>query len=317
MMASSVHQDGGTENHLAKFMISGLCAWTFELFGGHYIEFLKILKQTNAGKSYADLSRQMTAQKGLIGILDGYFPWGSIQCFIKGASFGLGQSLALKYLEDKTTAFNAQVLSGSVGGCLQGMMISPLVLLKTRVMTDPSFRASGNTLTTAIVSSKLAVNLIQSEGLSVLSKGLGLFTVKRTADWTTRFLFAEMITDSYLSVKTKSSLSSASSSSSSSSQHPTSAVVLTSYEKGLCSFAGGATSAAATLPIDVLVSTVQDASKAGQKVKITEVWRNQLQQHGISGLIAFSSRGLVARLVHVGLSTALMKEITSIVYKLF
>lgn len=25
------------------------------------------------------------------GLLDGYFPWGAAQCFVKGASFGLGQ----------------------------------------------------------------------------------------------------------------------------------------------------------------------------------------------------------------------------------
>jgi hypothetical protein len=50
----------------------------FELLGGHYIEFLKVMKQTKKG-SYAQLTREMISQKGFIGIWDGFVPWGSIQ----------------------------------------------------------------------------------------------------------------------------------------------------------------------------------------------------------------------------------------------
>lgn len=45
---------------------------------GHYLEFLKISKQTSE-LSYLQLTRNMIKHKGLIGVLDGYFPWGSIQ----------------------------------------------------------------------------------------------------------------------------------------------------------------------------------------------------------------------------------------------
>ena len=45
----------------------------------------------------------MVSAKGLIGTLDGYFPWGSLQAVVKGATFGFGQALGLGFLEEYTT----------------------------------------------------------------------------------------------------------------------------------------------------------------------------------------------------------------------
>ena len=59
------------ENVAVKFLISGSVAWVYELCVGHYLEFLKIQKQTSYHKSYAVLTSEMVAQKGLIGVLDG------------------------------------------------------------------------------------------------------------------------------------------------------------------------------------------------------------------------------------------------------
>jgi hypothetical protein len=63
---------------LLQLLVSGGVTWMFELLGGHYIEFLKVMKQTKKG-SYAQLTREMISQKGFIGIWDGFVPWGSIQ----------------------------------------------------------------------------------------------------------------------------------------------------------------------------------------------------------------------------------------------
>jgi hypothetical protein len=79
----------------------------------------------------------MIKHKGLIGVLDGYFPWGSIQCFVKGASFGFGQALGYNMLKGKLPEFQREVASGGIGGLFQGIVMSPLLLLKTRVMTMP------------------------------------------------------------------------------------------------------------------------------------------------------------------------------------
>jgi len=42
------------------------------------LQVLKIAKQTSS-LSYAGITKQLIANKGLVGILDGFFPWGSLQ----------------------------------------------------------------------------------------------------------------------------------------------------------------------------------------------------------------------------------------------
>ena len=50
-----------------QFIISGSVAFTYELFLGHYLEFVKIAKQTQPDKSYLQLTKAMIAKKGLAG----------------------------------------------------------------------------------------------------------------------------------------------------------------------------------------------------------------------------------------------------------
>jgi len=53
-----------------------------QMAGGHALEFLKIDKQVS-NDSYAKIIRKMTANKGLAGTLDGFFPWGCLQSAVK------------------------------------------------------------------------------------------------------------------------------------------------------------------------------------------------------------------------------------------
>ena len=174
--------------------------------GGHFIEFLKIAKQTSnepcvrwlvgdgqasaaqprAGprrsarastgpayprispstltsrpftRSYMTIVKRVTASKGVAGMLDGFFPWGALQAVAKGAVFSWGQAACAKAMHS-TTWMNKEtktVISGGVGGFVQGLVMSPLLLLKTRVMTDPVFRTSGGVIATAIASAKVRV----------------------------------------------------------------------------------------------------------------------------------------------------------------
>merc|ERR1711988_900347 len=137
-----------------------MCAWSFELTCGHYMEVLKIAKQTS-DLSYAGITRNMIGTKGMVGILDGFFPWGTLQALCKGGAFGLGHSASKRTLQDMG-AFDkfprgAEILSGGIGGMIQGVVMSPVLLLKTRVITDPSYRASGGLVETAKMSSAIGV----------------------------------------------------------------------------------------------------------------------------------------------------------------
>jgi hypothetical protein len=130
----------------------------------------------------------VTANKGIAGTLDGFFPWGFAQSLAKGAVFSWGQAACAKSLHDNASLDKQTktVLSGGFGGLVQGVVMSPLLLLKTRVMTDPVFRTSGGVLATAIASAQVGGRIIANEGPAALFKGVSVFSFKRAADWSTR-----------------------------------------------------------------------------------------------------------------------------------
>ena len=55
--------------------------------------------------------------------------------------------------------------------------------------------------------------------------------------------------------------------------------------------------------MDVLVATVQSAGKAGAKINAIDALKEQLAAGGVSHL----TKGLVARVAHVALTTMMMK----------
>lgn len=62
-----------------------------------------------------------------------------LQAICKGAVFGWGQAATLKVLHDADigTRTVREIASGGAGGFVQGLFMSPLLLLKTRVVTNP------------------------------------------------------------------------------------------------------------------------------------------------------------------------------------
>jgi hypothetical protein len=302
VLAQSAVDHGGKESPVVKFVISGTAAFIYELVMGHYFEFLKIAKQTNHTKTYMELTRNMVQSKGLIGVLDGYFPWGSLQAISKGAAFGAahaGCASALHpYVKDgKLNRQVAEVIAGGVGGGFQGIVLSPLLLLKTRVMTDPIFRQNMDLRTTVRESTRVGMTVIRNEGVSAIMKGSVVFSGKRVLDWASRYMFAEGIEHYMRGGDPKKKLSTA--------------------ESTFASLMGGTLSALATLPIDVMVAQIQQASKAGQKVGVLATFQEQLKTGGVKGMLEFSTRGFVARVIHVSFTTALMKTGSSYLYTVY
>lgn len=285
-----------TESPIAKFVISGSATWVFELVVGHYMEFLKIAKQTS-DRTYLQITRSMVEKKGLSGVLDGFFPWGSLQAIAKGAVFGAGQAASRRVLDGMVPDSVAEIASGGIGGGFQGLVLSPLLLLKTRVMTNPRFRDSGNILQTTKASARVGVDIVRTEGAAALMKGSIVFSGKRVADWTTRYFFAEMFEELF--------------------RHTSGSPTLSLSQRSSAALLGGTASALVTIPIDVLVATFQDAKRAGTKVSIMDVWKEKLQSGGVRGLVEYSTRGYVARVLHVALTTLLMKTVTSSIYQLY
>jgi hypothetical protein len=87
-------------------------------------------------------------------------------------------------------------------------------------------------------------------------------------------------------------------------------------EKSISSLLGGVASTFTTLPLDVLVAKTQDAKKAGVKVSALKMFKDELDEVGLGGLRDAYLRGIEARLLHVCLTTVVMKTGAPIVYDL-
>jgi hypothetical protein len=292
---------------MAKLLIGGGVTILLEMFGGHFLEFAKIAKQTT-NDPYLTIARRVTATKGLVGTLDGFLPWGLIQALAKGSVFSFGQALSLNALRSQGYSRDtSMILSGGVGGAVQGVAMSPLLLLKTRVMTDPSFRGSGGLMDTALASARVGGSIVAREGVGGLFKGVGLFSLKRALDWTSRYLFVVLTENALRGVGGGPS----SSSSSSSTPPPP----LSAGAEAAAALIGGSLSALSTIPMDVLVAATQSAGNAGKSVGVMATLREKMAGGGVGELLAYSTRGLGARVVHVAVTTLAMKTVTTKVYE--
>ena len=148
--------------------------------------------------TYWDVLQEITAEKGIFGLWDGFCPWGIVQALGKGAVFGLAHAAAARTLVPMADSNKwlpmslALTLAGGIGGGFQGYVLSPTLLLKTRVMTNPVFREKMSLLRTTMLSFRIGWDVVQKEGLATLMKGSNVFATKRVFDWSSRYFFADM-----------------------------------------------------------------------------------------------------------------------------
>ncbi|KAF0686492.1 Aste57867_21679 [Aphanomyces stellatus] len=291
------------QNPQAKFFIGAGVGLTYEFALGHFLEFIKIMKQTQPQKTYLELARDITRSKGIVGIWDGFFPWGTVQALAKGSVFSWGQAFSRQqlgpfvkqgYLSDRT----AEVVSGGLGGGVQGIVLSPTLLLKTRVMTDPVFRTKMTGWETIVKSGTVGLNVIKNEGVPALMKGSVVFSMKRVADWSTRYFFCVLSEDIMFRRG-----------------DPNKKITMT--EELAASLVGGTLSCLATLPVDVMVAQIQQASKAGANVGVLETFKAEYAKGGMKRLVGFSMLGFMPRCAHVAFTTMVMKTGASAVYSVY
>ncbi|RQM26800.1 hypothetical protein B5M09_000735 [Aphanomyces astaci] len=291
------------QNPQVKFFIGAGVGWTYEFATGHFLEFIKVMKQTQSHKSYLELTRDITRAKGIIGIWDGFFPWGTVQALAKGSVFSWGQAFSRAqlsplvkqgHISDRT----AEIMSGGLGGGVQGIVLSPTLLLKTRVMTDPVFRTKMSGWETIVKSGKVGMNVIRNEGVPALMKGSMVFSLKRVADWSTRYFFC-VVSEDYMYRQGDPNRK------------------ITVSEELAASLVGGTLSCLATLPVDVMVAQIQQASKAGANVGIVATFKDEYAKGGMKRLVGFSMGGFVPRCLHVAFTTMVMKTGCSAVYSMY
>ena len=187
------HNNQKTESSFRPFMenlaATALVTLAFEASLGHALEFVKICLQTApVGSSYSDVFKNILGEKGILGLYDGFIPWGFIQSLLKGAVFGFTYSIVKVYLlllarKGILPMTLCLTLSGGIAGWIQGYVLSPLLLLKTRVMTNQCFRTKMPLSKTTLLSLKIGSSLIHDEGVMSLMKGSNIFALKRFFDW--------------------------------------------------------------------------------------------------------------------------------------
>jgi hypothetical protein len=287
-------------NELAqKLIVAAIVTLIFEGCIGHVLELFKIVMQTSPpGTTYNSVYKEITGKKGIAGMWDGFAPWGIVQAVLKGGVFGLAHSIASQALiplaeGGKLPMQMALTLAGGIGGGFQGFVLSPTLLLKTRVMTNPVFREKMSALKTTWLSLCIGGEVIKTEGVITLMKGANVFATKRVFDWASRYFFADVFEALFVTIKGSS---------------------LTPVEKSISSLLGGVASTVVTLPLDVLVAKTQDAKKAGVKVSAVKLFKEELNEKGLKGLKESYMQGFEARLIHVCLTTVVIKTLAPIVY---
>ena len=64
----------------------------------------------------------------------------------------------------------ALTLAGGIAGGFQGFVLSPTLLLKTRVMTNPVFREKMSLVKTTLLSLTIGFDVVKNEGIGALMK---------------------------------------------------------------------------------------------------------------------------------------------------
>jgi hypothetical protein len=288
-----------------RLVVAALVTLLYEAIIGHLLEFMKIVMQTSPrGTSYVQVFRKITGgTKGLAGIYDGFLPWGVVQAMFKGGVFGFAHSIAYSYLNPLIengilSKPLALTLAGGIAGGFQGYVLSPTLLLKTRVMTNDEFRGDDtdnmSLLKTILLSFKIGFDIIASEGTLALMKGSNIFALKRVCDWATRYYFSDIFMHMLkFFAKTSSP---------------------TTVEMIVADILGGTASTLVTLPLDVIVAKIQDAKKAMKNVSPWSLLCDEYTQGGWKALISSQMQGFEARLLTVCLTTVTMKTGAALLY---
>lgn len=259
-----------------KLWIGSLMTISECITGGHYIEQLKIIKQTS-GNSYFHITKNIYRNHGLFGLMyRSYFPYGMAQSITKGLPVLFVQHETSNYFHKNSNLSDNKIslLGGMLGGASQGLVVAPTQRLKTLIMTNPSKQGG----------SSFIMDTIKKEGMSTIFRGTHAMMLRRSIDWSIRFYGLSYVKNSLEEYSGEKKM----------------------WHSLLGGYIGGALSAF-TLPIDVVIAKSQEAGSKGNPIAVTK----ELIKSG--GYKAFS-RGFLARVMHAGYHTMFVGGLGTIFY---
>jgi hypothetical protein len=264
----------------AKFMITGTTVVLEMASGGLFMENCKIEKQRTS-QPYPTIMRTILKQ-GIRGFEAGLVPWGLILGFTKGAVLGSSNQIFKNKLgELGWSTRRRDITAGAMAGGVQGVFMSPLLLARTRINQAITEGAKETPPRMPTVGQQVGVlsNMVKTEGVGSLTKGMPLFIVKRTYDWGTRFVFLGEMRRMMMARKAPGEN-------------------LNDWEKLFSAFMAGALATFMTVPVDRMAPVIQAAGSEA-KDGILNYLRKKIAEEGVSTMF----RGCVARTIHTGYHT--------------
>jgi hypothetical protein len=294
--------DLSQEKPLRKSFITGLAVICEMLGGGLFMENTKMEKQRTS-EPYPTIMRR-TLSRGLGGFWGGFWPWGFVLGMSKGMVLGGSRAFFLNVcMNSGMTEGTSDVVSGFAAGAAQGLVMSPIMLARTRVNQSISERAAsgvasetgGGLMHEFQVSMSIMNKDIAKNGWSTLTTGMATMTFKRTIDWGSRFVFAKWTRDYFHSRKESVNGEK---------------TQLSQVEKLMSSVLGGAMSLFVCMPVDRLMPILQAAGRSKDET-IQQIIKKKMAQEGLSTL----QRGFMMRLVHVSWHTTFAIYISGHIYE--
>ena len=171
-----------SEKHTIAYekLIIGPVTTVMEMsLGGHWLEMLKVQKQSGTYTSYTQACRSMWNDLGFMMFYKGFWPAGVFQGCYKGLPVLFVQG-EMKYQFNKRgiAGQTADIAAGVTAGMVQGAMVSPTQRVKVLVATNKEAGA---------VSLDVVRKVVAQEGFQTLFKGTGVMMARRGVDWGVRF----------------------------------------------------------------------------------------------------------------------------------
>ena len=258
-----------------KGFISGSSIIIAQLSGHLLLDNMKMEKQ-RTDLPYIKIFNNFRS-KGIRGYLSGFLPWGVLLGYGKGFIVG-GVSYKIKrYCNDNNiSGLKVPIYSGIISGFSEALFMNPIMMARNNVnkyMIDSkknvNFRSEIN------ISSKILYKKVKNKGILSIYKGASLLILRRSLDWSSRFLFVDLFQNF---VKKNNNINE-----------------LNNFQYLYTTMLGSAITTPITTPIDRILPILYTNNK-NESIKIL---KSRIKKDGIKSLF----RGLLFRSISTGYYT--------------
>jgi len=174
-----------------------------QLSGHLLLDNMKMEKQ-RTGLSYNKIFKKFR-NNGINGLYSGFLPWGALLGYGKGFIVG-GVSYKLKnYFNNKN--YNSSISSiytGLGSGICEAIYMNPIMIARNKINLNQTKQINNRSFLDEIkFSSRILKKNIKKEGITSLYNGCSLLIFRRSLDWSSRFLFIDLLNNYYKNLKNR------------------------------------------------------------------------------------------------------------------